>query len=185
MKKVIITILIVLIVQAVALVVLVYSGAYNISTLNHDNAVVNRALATGTTRSIVHHAKRIKAPPLTDPAMVQEGFKHYQEMCVFCHGAPGVEREEIAKGLWPEAPDLANAASMWTPAQLFWITKFGIKFTAMPAWGPTHSDEKIWDIVAFLKKLPQLSPADYQEMKQKTTGEPAQTGKDDEHQKKN
>ncbi len=184
MKKVIVTILIVLIVQAVALVVLVYSGTYNVSTLNHDNAVVNRALEIGTTRSIVHHAKGIKAPPLTDPAMVQEGFKHYQEMCVSCHGAPGVEREEIAKGLWPDAPDLTEAASMLTPAQLFWITKYGVKFTAMPAWGPTHGDDKIWDIVAFLKKLPKLSPADFQEMKRKTTGEPAQPEKEEGHQKK-
>lgn len=183
MKKIIITILIVLIVQAAVLVALMYSGFYNVSTLNHDNAVVNRALDIGTTRSIVHHAKEIKVPALNDPVMIQEGFKHYQEMCVLCHGAPGATPEEIAKGLWPEAPDLADAAAMWTPGQLFWITKYGIKFTAMPAWGPTHNDEKIWDIVAFLKKLPHLSPAEYQDMKQKATGEPAHIEKEDGHQK--
>lgn len=167
MKKIVITILTVLIVEAVGLVVFIYSGAYNISTSNQDNAVINWALDTGATRSIVRHAKGIKVPQLTEPIMIQEGFEHYHEMCVQCHGAPGVDRGEIAKGLWPDAPDLAKAVPEWTPAQLFWITKHGIKFTAMPGWGPTHKDEKIWAMVAFLEKLPHLSPADYHAMEQK------------------
>jgi mono/diheme cytochrome c family protein len=36
--------------------------------------------------------------------------------------------------------------------------------TSMPAWGRTHSDEKLWNIVAFLKKLPELSPEEYTQM---------------------
>jgi hypothetical protein len=34
--------------------------------------------------------------------------------------------------------------------------------TGMPAWGVTHDDELLWDIVAFLRKLPELSPSEYQ-----------------------
>ncbi|HWF18465.1 MAG TPA: cytochrome c, partial [Verrucomicrobiae bacterium] len=94
----------------------------------------------------------------------------YHEMCVQCHGAPGKEAGEIAKGLWPTAPNYNMITSDWTPAQLFWITKNGIKFTAMPGWGGTHSDEKIWDIVAFLQKLPNLSPTDYHQMETNTVG---------------
>lgn len=166
-KMIIITMIIVLVVEAAGWVAFLYSGVYDISTANHGNAAINWALDTGTTRSVVRHAKRIKAPQLTDPALVQEGFRHYDAMCVSCHGAPGVPPGEIAKGLWPDAPDLAKTVSARTPAQLFWITKNGIKFTAMPAWGPTHSDEKIWAMVAFLEKLPQLSPADYHDLEQK------------------
>ena len=81
-----------------------------------------------------------------------------------CHGAPGQEPAEIAKGLWPETPDLKKAVPDWTPGELFWITKNGIKFTAMPAWGPTHDDDKIWDIVAFLERLPSVSPSEYQQL---------------------
>ena len=32
----------------------------------------------------------------------------------------------------------------------------------MPAWGPGHDDERIWNMVAFLKQLPELSPDQYQ-----------------------
>lgn len=42
------------------------------------------------------------------------------------------------------------------------MIKHGVKLTAMPAWGRTHSDELMWDMVAFVRKLPALSPAQYQ-----------------------
>jgi hypothetical protein len=34
----------------------------------------------------------------------------------------------------------------------------GIKMTGMPAWGVTHDDELLWDVVAFVRKLPELTP---------------------------
>jgi mono/diheme cytochrome c family protein len=171
MQKVILTIIIVLLLQAFAVFLLVYSGVYNVSTLNRDNWFINWVLDAGKERSIKQNAVGITVPPLDDPARVRAGSAHYKEMCVQCHGAPGVHPGEIAKGLWPEAPDLEMSASEWTPAQLFWITKNGIKFSAMPAWGPTHSDDKIWDIVAFVEKLPNLSDKDYQQMTSGSSGD--------------
>jgi hypothetical protein len=41
---------------------------------------------------------------------------------------------------------------------LFWIVKHGLRMTPMPAFGPTHTDEEIWKIVAFIRHLPELSP---------------------------
>ena len=46
-------------------------------------------------------------------------------------------------------------------AELCWVIKNGIRMTGMPAWGPTHDDAELWDIVAFVKTLPQTSAADY------------------------
>src|SRR3546814_15521897 len=51
-----------------------------------------------------------------------------------------------------------------TPAQQFWIIKHGIKMTAMPAWGKTHPDPLIWDMVAFVRKLPGMSPTEYKQL---------------------
>jgi mono/diheme cytochrome c family protein len=170
MKKVILTIIILLLLEVFGAFFLVYSGAYNVSMLNHDTPFINQLLDEGRERSIKQNAVGITVPPLDDPARVRAGSAHYKEMCAQCHGAPGVHPGEIARGLWPEAPDLEMFASDWTPAQLFWITKNGIKFSAMPAWGPTHSDDKIWDIVAFMQKLPKLSDKEYQQM---TSSSPA------------
>jgi mono/diheme cytochrome c family protein len=44
----------------------------------------------------------------------------------------------------------------------FWIIKHGIKASGMPAWGPGHDDERLWNMVALLKRLPDLSPEQYQ-----------------------
>jgi len=51
------------------------------------------------------------------------------------------------------------------PAKMFWVTKNGIKMTGMPAWGKTHSDDKIWAIVAAVKNLNEMSPAGYDAIK--------------------
>lgn len=188
MKKtlvILLTILIVLIIQAVALVIFIFSGTYNISTANHDNAFVNWWLSEGATRAVKHHARGITVPSLDNPALVQEGFMHYDEMCVQCHGAPGKDPDEIAKGLWPKAPDLSMSPDDWTPAQLFWITKNGIKFSAMPAWGPTHDDDKIWSMVAFIEKLSKMSPADYQKMQTNTVKSEKSEDHHEEHENAN
>ena len=41
----------------------------------------------------------------------------------------------------------------FTPAEQFWIIKHGVKMTGMPAWGVTHDDEMLWDVVALVRKL--------------------------------
>ena len=42
------------------------------------------------------------------------------------------------------------------------MVKHGIKLTGMPAWGVTHDDDLLWDVVAFLRKLPELTPEQYE-----------------------
>lgn len=85
-------------------------------------------------------------------------------MCIICHGAPGKERSDIGKGLEPRAPNLVKAEKGWTNAQLFWIVKNGIRMTAMPAFGRTHPDPVIWNIVGLVRRLPQISAREYESM---------------------
>jgi hypothetical protein len=82
-------------------------------------------------------------------------------MCSGCHLAPGMKRTEISRGLYPRAPELRRKTDL-TPAELFWIVKHGVKMTGMPAWGVTHEDELLWDVVAFVRKLPELTPDQYE-----------------------
>lgn len=181
MKKIVLTILAVLLIEGLCWTVFIFSGAYNVSSASgEEDDWIDWWLSHATKRSIEHHARDISVPELNNPAMVQEGFHHFDEMCVQCHGAPGKPPGEIAKGLSPDAPDLAKAVPDWNSEQLFWITKNGIKFTAMPGWGASHQDEAIWEIVAFLKALPNLAPADYQRMAANAaTGHAPEEGRDD------
>jgi mono/diheme cytochrome c family protein len=92
---------------------------------------------------------------------VAAGAVLYKEMCSGCHLAPGMEATEISQGLYPEAPELSHGTDL-RAEQAFWVIKHGVKMSGMAAWGRTHSDAMIWDLVAFLHALPSLSAADYQ-----------------------
>ena len=162
--KVLITVLAVLAFFFVFAVFMVFSGVYNISTYNHDNRLMNWALDTAMTHSVEHHADGISAPSLDDPNLVREGATHYQQNCIGCHGAPGVQPGEISEGLWPQPPRLTDEVLPWTPSQAFWLVKNGIKFTSMPGWGPSHSDEELWAIVAFLERIHTMTPSEYRSL---------------------
>ncbi len=146
---------------AILAMVFIYSGLYNVAATQPHSGAVRWVLNTTQQRSVRLRGRSVGEKPVFDSAMVGEGFEHYREMCVVCHGAPGVERGEFGKGLNPEPPDLAHAARDLSDEELFWVTKHGIKFTGMPGFGPTHPDAKIWAIVAFLRRLQDMTPQEY------------------------
>jgi mono/diheme cytochrome c family protein len=124
-------------------------------------------------QSVKARAVQAAVPELGDPAMVSKGGRHYRENCQTCHAGPGAERSEMARGLRPAPPELTREATHWSSAELFWIVKHGIKMTGMPAWGESHDDKELWAIVAFLERLPNLSPQEYREL---TSGSGAPEG---------
>jgi mono/diheme cytochrome c family protein len=106
-----------------------------------------------------------------------DAFRAFKEMCTPCHGAPGKERGVIGKGLQPPAPDLSGAAQHWKRAELFWVVKNGIKMTGMPAFGPTHSDDEIWLVVAFLQRLPNVNSAEYKQFEERYSQDQSTEGR--------
>ena len=152
-------------------ILFIYSGIYNVAATYPDSAPVAWVLSTVTDNSVKRHARGIKVPPLDDPAMIEKGVSHYQRMCLYCHGAPGVKIGPIGKQLNPAPPEMTEIAAEWAPNELFWITKNGIRMTGMPAWGVTHSDKEIWAIVAFVDKMPKMTPEQYKAMVRKAPKE--------------
>lgn len=141
-----------------------FGGLYNVAGDTPHSGLVYAFLKKVRSTSIMAHARDVKVPgDLANPERVAKGAGEYGEMCAQCHLGPGVEKTEISQGLYPSAPRLFKGGHM-PAAQQFWVVKHGIKFTAMPAWGKTHSDELLWDIVAFVRALPNMSPARYHAM---------------------
>lgn len=141
--------------------IFLYSGFYNIGATSPHYKLTLWVISRLKDNSIEHHSSNIIVPNLDDTSMTAAGFSHYREMCVGCHGAPGVKQSEIASGLYPRPPRLYKSIVDLSPKELFWITKNGIKMTGMPAFAPTYSDKIIWDIVAFMRQLPKMSGAEY------------------------
>ncbi|MFZ0455334.1 MAG: cytochrome c [Ignavibacteriaceae bacterium] len=159
--KIILTIIFTIIGFGILGVIFIYSGVYNVSAANKENGIMTWVLSTTSDNSVEHHAEGIKVPDLNNSAMIEEGFAHYKEMCQSCHGAPGQKETELAKGLNPPAPDLSESGKEMSAEELFWVTKNGIKMTGMPAWGKTHPDDKIWAIVAAVRRLHETSAEEY------------------------
>jgi cytochrome c553 len=162
--KILLSVFLTLIVLFAGFLIFIYSGWYDVSAINKESGIMKWVLNTTMDNSVEHHSINISVPDLSDQLMIKEGFEHYNEMCVSCHGAPGKEETELSKGLNPSAPYLVEHAEEMDPQELFWVTKNGIKMTGMPAWGKTHSDEKIWAMVAFIKKLPNITSEEYEKM---------------------
>lgn len=141
----------------------IYTGIYNIGADEPHSRLVYGLLQELRERAIARGARDIAVPAdLNDPKRIAAGAGLYQEMCTGCHLGPGIEPSELSQGLYPAAPDLARTDL--SRAEQFWTIKHGVKLTAMPAWGKTHSDDLIWDMVAFISQLPKLSPAEYKKL---------------------
>lgn len=167
MSKTIVTVFITLAVMIIAFLIYIYSGAFSVRQ-SKDNSLMEWVLTTAKNRSISKKTRDIKVPDMNDSARIKIGFMHYNEMCTTCHGGPGISPDELSKGLFPTPPKFYKSGDMPQPAEAFWIIKNGIQFTAMPAFGPTHDDEKIWAITAFLlHKMNQMSPKEYKQWQQK------------------
>jgi len=141
-----------------------YFGVYNIAADAPHTRPVYALLENLRDRSIAVHARGITPPSdLASPQRISAGAGLYTEMCSGCHLGPGVEKSEMSQGLYPQAPELAKGQDL-TAAQQFWIIKHGVKLSAMPAWGKTHPDPLIWDMVAFVRKLPGMTPEEYKRL---------------------
>lgn len=139
----------------------VYSGLYDVGATARHWPITGWLLQTARARSIAARARGITTPPnLATDANLLMGIDHFSTHCAVCHGAPGVPKGDIAEGLYPQPPALTDAAKQFTPGELFWILKHGIKMTGMPAWSD-HTDPELWAIVAFLEKLPTMSEGEY------------------------
>lgn len=139
-----------------------FSGAYDIGAdVPHWNLTA-KILEVARDRAIMVRAREIKVPDLTGDRLILKGAGQYAAMCVDCHLAPGRRDSEIRSGLYPQPPNLSRVKI--DPQRTFWVTKHGLKMSGMPAWGLGHDDETIWSIVAFVQKLPDISPQEYKDI---------------------
>jgi mono/diheme cytochrome c family protein/cytochrome c2 len=136
-------------------------GAYNVAATEPHLRPTFWLLDHGMRRSVWQRARNITPPPLGDPAQVDRGFALYQAHCVQCHGAPGVAPEPFALGLMPLPTSLVHTGRNWPAREVYWAVKHGIKMTGMPAWEFRMSEPDLWAVVAFVERLPLLTPADY------------------------
>jgi len=183
MKKSIMYIKSIALIAAIFLVgggLFLYSGYYPMGADVPHNQLTHKLLETLRERSIARAARDIEAPAdLNTSERLLAGGADYNDMCAGCHLKPGKTESDFSIGLYPSPPNLTSIADdddgdgdgdgdgdaendNADIKRNFWVIKHGIKASGMPAWGPTHDDERIWNMAAFLKRLPDLSADQYQ-----------------------
>ncbi len=164
MKTVLVTLLSAAIVALIGGAAFVYSGMFNVAANEPHSPAVYWLLEQARVRSIQVHAAGLAAPPGYDEqSKVAEAAGHFSEHCSTCHGGPGVKPSIWTQGMYPSPPNLKQVAARYTPGELFWILKNGIKMSAMPAMA-SDGDEMLWSTVAFLERLPTLSEDDFNDL---------------------
>lgn len=140
-----------------------FTGFYSVAATSEDPGIVKWTMVQVRTASIARHATISPPDKFDEPARVQAGAREFATRgCTNCHGGPGVPWGKFSEGLRPDPPDLKDVVNDLSPAQIFWIVKNGINMTGMPSFALAGAqDQPLWDIVAFLKKLPGVSEADY------------------------
>lgn len=118
-----------------------------------DPAGMEKLIHASFQRSVAEHSDDIPAPADLGAAWrVQLGAGHFARSCAACHGEPGRGQNPIALSMRPRPQYLPAVENRYTPSQLFWIVKHGVKFAGMPAWPNQTRDDEIWSVVAFLRQ---------------------------------
>ncbi|MGH8042616.1 MAG: c-type cytochrome [Rudaea sp.] len=162
MKRCALVVVVVVLLIGMGLGIFAYSGWYNIGADDHHWSLTYNAMQMVRDRSIHVRSEGIKVPNLDDPQLVLKGAGQYAAMCTGCHLQPGKDNSELREGMYPQPPNLSKLRV--APQDAFWVIKHGIKMSAMPAWGLSHDDPTIWSMVAFLQKLPDMTPAQYKDI---------------------
>jgi cytochrome c553 len=155
-----------------------WSGIYSVAASRGHWPAVEWLLHFVMQSSARTHALGIKAPPLDDENQIVLGAGHFHSECASCHGAPGFPIGESARNMLPPPPPLEKEVSRWKDRELFWIVKNGIKYTGMPAFPSLERDDEVWAVVAFLRRLPELSENQYRDLAFGPLKDSKQSGRD-------
>jgi mono/diheme cytochrome c family protein len=158
--KTLVTVAVTLLVLGALAIGYVWSGRYNIGADDPHTPALRALLEMVRERSIETRSAAISAPDLTRAELIRSGAGNYDAMCRGCHLAPGMDETELSKGLYPKPPNFTRTP-VNDPARAFWAIKHGIKASGMPAWGMSMADQYVWDLVAFLQRLPDMDTGEY------------------------
>jgi len=118
-------------------------------------------------------ARELKNPSSLTPETLKAVYEHWSDHCALCHGLNGDGDSDIGKNLYPKTPDMKSSeVQELSDGELFYIITNGVRFTGMPAWGDEHSPEETWQLVSFIRKLPNLTPAELELLKKSAEQKP-------------
>jgi len=117
-----------------------------------------RIANTALDASMEKHAPRISNPLSPSDDTLIDGMKLYTMNCSVCHGTLDLKPSPLGNSFYPPAPQLIVDPLDDPEWHIFYAIHSGIRYTGMPAWKGTLSDQDIWKITSMLSRLEKLPP---------------------------
>jgi mono/diheme cytochrome c family protein len=116
--------------------------------------------------SMVLHANYGNAAQQRDPLPADEanmvaGAQVYRTHCAVCHGLTEGRPTDIARGMFPDPPQLLQEDMVTDDPEgiTYWKVTHGIRLSGMPGFGSTLSDTARWQVTMLVAHADKLSPA--------------------------
>jgi len=172
--------------------VVVVAVAYGASVIRRgfsardEASTLETVVASAVRKMSIPRIDREKENPWKDrasPEIMTGARAHWAGHCATCHANDGSGQTEIGQNLYPKAPDMRLPATQnLTDGELYYIVRNGIRLTGMPAWGDPHlqQDDESWQLVLFIRHLPQITPEELRAMEHLNPKSEAQRVADEE-----
>jgi mono/diheme cytochrome c family protein len=132
---------------------------FNLTARSNPGPVEIR-IANLSKRLFIYHASRHGIPPQPrdTKASIERGGSHYGLDCGVCHADDGRAERPPGQWMYLRASDLTSKqVQSYSDQELFWIIQNGIRFTGMPAFGDVETPDHVWDLVNYVRTLPDES----------------------------
>ena len=125
-----------------------------LAVTHHKTLPMERQVGNGFIRLAAQLLAGSQPSPFAkDPVTAIAGETAYRG-CVTCHGSLGDGTGPLGRGMYPPPANLlGNDVKDESDAELFWIVKHGLSYTAMPGVGGQMTDKDIWGLVSYVRDL--------------------------------
>ena len=142
-----------------------------------EPTMIERTIARVVRRAALPRGARdMRNPVAFSPEVWDESRAHFADHCASCHANDGSGRTALGRNLYPRSPDMRLAETQrLSDGELYWVIENGVRLTGMPAWGDgTDHDLATWKLVHFIRRLPDLTAVELDEMQSMNLRTPAE-----------
>ncbi|SPJ24983.1 c-type cytochrome [Palleronia abyssalis] len=139
----------------------VLAGAISVAATWPDPKILYYTLHTTFKNSVWWRAAEDVPGDLDDEGRIALGAQHYANACAKCHGGPGLGQNPQALAMRPRPQHLPAVVDQFSDGELHYILNSGVRMSAMPAWPTYGREDEIWNVVAFIRQLPEMTAEEY------------------------
>jgi mono/diheme cytochrome c family protein len=151
----------------------------NVESPHWERHLANSAVDASMDR----HAPRTANPLTPTDQNLEDGMKIYTMNCAGCHGGLDRKPTEFGRSFYPPAPNLISDPPDDPEWHIFYTIRTGIRYTGMPAWDKTLSEQDMWKVTSFLSHMDKLPPGVQEFWKNNFNAPPTADEKKDDEKK--